>query len=132
MNERLEKLRQHLAGALAAVGALEARYLDEDKLRRALLHRGSVANGDLGALLSKGPGLRPEDEDEPYPRPPSPKEAGQIGALLDLYFALTSEAGTWSFAEMAGWQREAGLKPLKPIKFITAPGNGQQSAVKAR
>ena len=65
-------------------------------------------------------------------RPNSPNEAGQIGALLDLYFALTSEAGTWSFAEMAGWQREAGLKPLKPIKFLTAPGNGQQSAVKAR
>ncbi len=63
-------------------------------------------------------------------RASSPHEAGQIGALLDLYFALTSEAGTWSFEEMAGWQREAGLKPRKPIKFMTAPGNGQQSAVK--
>jgi SAM-dependent methyltransferase len=62
----------------------------------------------------------------------SPREAGQIGALLDLYFALTSEAGTWSFEEMADWQREAGLKPRKPIKFLTAPGNGQQSAVKKR
>jgi SAM-dependent methyltransferase len=65
-------------------------------------------------------------------RPRSPNEAGQIGALLDLYFALTSEAGTWSFKEMANWQREAGLKPLKPIKFVTVPGNGQQPAVKAR
>ncbi|HEX9941604.1 MAG TPA: class I SAM-dependent methyltransferase [Thermoanaerobaculia bacterium] len=65
-------------------------------------------------------------------RPHSPKEAGQIGALLDLYFAVTSEAGTWSFEEMADWQREAGLKPLKPIRFVTAPGNGQQSAVKVR
>lgn len=60
----------------------------------------------------------------------TPKEAGQIGALLDLYFALTSQSGTWSFEEMAGWQREAGLKPMKPIKFLTAPGNGQQAAVK--
>jgi SAM-dependent methyltransferase len=58
------------------------------------------------------------------------RQAGQIGALLDLYFAFTSESGTWSFAEMADWQREAGLKPLKPINFVTAPGNGQQSAVK--
>jgi SAM-dependent methyltransferase len=65
-------------------------------------------------------------------RPRSPKEAGQIGALLDLYFALTSEAGTWSFKEMADWQREAGLEPLKPIKLLTVPGNGQQAAVKAR
>jgi SAM-dependent methyltransferase len=64
-------------------------------------------------------------------RPHSPNEAGQIGALLDLYFALTSQSGTWSFEEMADWQREAGLKPLKPLKFLTVPGNGQQSAVKA-
>jgi 2-polyprenyl-3-methyl-5-hydroxy-6-metoxy-1,4-benzoquinol methylase len=63
-------------------------------------------------------------------RPRSPREAGQIGALLDLYFALTSRSGTWSFAEMADWQREAGLKPLKPVRFRTVPGNGQQSAVK--
>src|SRR3954469_4584328 len=60
----------------------------------------------------------------------SPREAGQSGALLGLYFALTSEPGTWSFAEMAGWQREAGLVPRKPVKFVTAPGNGQQAAVK--
>jgi SAM-dependent methyltransferase len=63
-------------------------------------------------------------------RPASPKEAGQIGALLDLYFALTSQSGTWSFEEMAAWQREAALKPLKPIRFATVPGIGQQAAVK--
>ena len=65
-------------------------------------------------------------------RSATPGQAGQIGALLDLFFAFTSEAGTWSFEEMAGWQREAGLKPLKPIKFVTAPGNGQQAAVKRK
>ena len=65
-------------------------------------------------------------------RPRSPNEAGQIGALLDLYFALTSAAGTWPFKEMADWQREAGLKPLKPIKFVSAPGNGQQAGVKPK
>jgi len=63
-------------------------------------------------------------------RPATPNDAGQIGALLDLYFALTSQSGTWSFEEMAGWQREAGLKPRKPVRFQTVPGNGQQSAVK--
>lgn len=63
-------------------------------------------------------------------RPASPDEAGQIGALLDLYFAVTSRSGTWSFEEMAGWQREVGLEPLKPIKFRTVPGVGQQAAVK--
>jgi SAM-dependent methyltransferase len=65
-------------------------------------------------------------------RPATPGQAGQIGALLDLYFALTSEAGTWSFEEMADWQREAGLTPRKPLKLVTAPGNGQQAAVKRK
>lgn len=65
-------------------------------------------------------------------RPHTPNEAGQVGALLDLYFAFTSRSGTWSFEEMADWQREAGLKPLKPIRFRTVPGNGQQAAVKGR
>ena len=63
-------------------------------------------------------------------RPHSPKEAGQLGALLDLYFAVTSEAGSWSFEDMAAWQREAGLVPQKPIRFRSVPGTGQQVAVK--
>ena len=63
-------------------------------------------------------------------RPRSPKEAGQPGALLDLYFAFTSTSGTWSYEEMANWQREAGLIPKKPIRFRSVPGSGQQVAVK--
>jgi SAM-dependent methyltransferase len=63
-------------------------------------------------------------------RPISPKHGGQTGALLDLYFALTSEAGTWSYEEMAEWQRQAGLEPKRPIRFRTMPGVGQQVAVK--
>lgn len=63
-------------------------------------------------------------------RPRSPKDAGQMGALLDLFFALTSESGTWSYEEMAQWQREAGLLPQKPIRFRSVPGTGQQAAFK--
>jgi SAM-dependent methyltransferase len=55
-------------------------------------------------------------------RPASPSEAGQVGALLDLYYALTSESGTWSIDAMTEWQREAGLTPQKPIRLRTAPG----------
>jgi hypothetical protein len=55
-------------------------------------------------------------------RPPSPDVAGQVGALLDLYFAITSRSGTWSIEEIAGWQREAGLTPRRPIRLWTAPG----------
>ncbi len=63
-------------------------------------------------------------------RPESPGRAGQIGALTDLYFGVTSEGGTWSFSEMAAWQRAAGLRPRRAIKLLTAPGGGLQVATK--
>jgi SAM-dependent methyltransferase len=62
----------------------------------------------------------------------SPREGGQVGGLLDLYFALTSESGTWTFDEMADWTRGAGLAPKKPVRFRTLPGLGMQAAVKPR
>lgn len=63
-------------------------------------------------------------------RPRAVASAGQIGALTDLYFAVTSQAGTWSFAEIATWQRLAGLRPRRPIRLLTAPGGGLQVATK--
>ena len=63
-------------------------------------------------------------------RPETPKEAGQLGALFEFYFALTSQSGTWTPEEIAGWQRDAGLRPRRPIQFRTAPGTGIQAAVK--
>lgn len=63
-------------------------------------------------------------------RPERPGVGGQTGALTDLYFAVTSEGGTWSFAELAGWQRAAGLRPRRPMRLLTAPGGGLQVGVK--
>ncbi len=53
-------------------------------------------------------------------------------AIGDLYFALTSASGFWSFAEMAQWQAQAGLLPRRPIRLLTAPGQGLQIALKPR
>lgn len=95
-------------------------------------HFDDATNRDLSKRIARA--LRPSGIfviQELY-RPSSPGEAGQIGALLDLYFAVTSQSGTWSFEEMAGWQREAGLVPRRPLRLVTAPGTGQQSAVKNR
>ena len=64
-------------------------------------------------------------------RPRSPGEAGQVGALMDLFFALTSESGTWSIEDMTDWQRQAGLTPRKPVRLMTVPGGGLISAVKS-
>jgi SAM-dependent methyltransferase len=62
-------------------------------------------------------------------RPRTPDESGQFAALMDLYFALTSLSGTWSVAEMQGWQRGAGLEPLSPLWLRTLP-NGALLAAK--
>jgi predicted O-methyltransferase YrrM len=64
-------------------------------------------------------------------RSPTAKNAGQLGALLEFFFALTSQSGTWAVQEIADWQRQAGLEPRRAIRFRTAPGVGIQAAVKA-
>jgi SAM-dependent methyltransferase len=64
-------------------------------------------------------------------RPRTAKEAGQVGALLEFYFALTSQSGTWAVEEIADWQRQAGLEPRRPIRFRTVPGVGIQAATKS-
>ena len=61
-------------------------------------------------------------------RPASPGRGGQMGAFFDLYFALTSRSGTWSFNEMRSWQTEAGLVPRKPIRLRFAREIGLQAA----
>jgi 2-polyprenyl-3-methyl-5-hydroxy-6-metoxy-1,4-benzoquinol methylase len=63
-------------------------------------------------------------------RPETPKSADQVGALLDVFFALTSTSGTWSVKEIAAWQKEAGLTHKKNVKFIAIPGAVQVVAVK--
>lgn len=63
-------------------------------------------------------------------RPARPGATGQVGALLDLYFAVTSQAGTWSIDEIAGWQRDAGLAVLRPIRLRTVPGAVEVIATK--
>jgi 2-polyprenyl-3-methyl-5-hydroxy-6-metoxy-1,4-benzoquinol methylase len=65
-------------------------------------------------------------------RPRTPQSAGQFMALLEFYFALTSQSGTWTPEEMADWQRQAGLRSRRPMRFRTAPGVGAQVAVKPR
>ena len=64
-------------------------------------------------------------------RPRDAGQAGQVGALLEFYFALTSQSGTWAVEEIADWQRHAGLRPRRPIRLRTAPGVGLQAAAKA-
>ena len=63
-------------------------------------------------------------------RSPTARKAGQIGALSDFFFAVTSAGGTWSYEEIASWQEAAGLAPLRPIRLRLVPGYGVQAARK--
>jgi SAM-dependent methyltransferase len=64
-------------------------------------------------------------------RPRTPAESGQTAALLDLYFAMVSESGTWPLATMQDWLQSAGLEPLKPIWLRTMPGGALVAGRKA-
>jgi SAM-dependent methyltransferase len=59
-------------------------------------------------------------------RPRAPGKGGQQGAFFDLYFALTSESGLWTFEEMRSWQVEAGLVPRKSMMLVPGGGLGLQ------
>jgi SAM-dependent methyltransferase len=65
-------------------------------------------------------------------RPHSPEAAqkARLGALLDFFFAVTSQSGTWTIEEMAGWQKDAGFIPQKPKWLRSMPGYAQISAQK--
>ena len=63
--------------------------------------------------------------------PKKPGDGGQTAALLDLYFAMMSESGTWSIETMQDWLQSAGLVPLKPIWLRTMPGGALVAGRKA-
>jgi SAM-dependent methyltransferase len=63
-------------------------------------------------------------------RSAAPDRTSQTGAVLDLYFAVTSNSGTWPQGEIAGWFSAAGLRSEKPIHLRTAPGISVMTASK--
>ena len=52
-------------------------------------------------------------------RPSKPGDGGQTAAVLDLYFAMVSESGTWPIETMQDWLQSTRLEPLKPIWLRT-------------
>jgi len=59
-----------------------------------------------------------------YGRSDRPRKGDHL-ALLDFFFAATSESGTWSEREMKGWMQSAGLKHHKTIWLRTIPRHVQ-------
>ena len=61
-------------------------------------------------------------------RPSRPGQGGQQGAFFDLYFALTSQSGLWTFDELRTWQVAAGLVPRRSMSLVPGGGFGLQVA----
>jgi SAM-dependent methyltransferase len=63
-------------------------------------------------------------------RPSHPGAGGGVAAVMDLFFALVNASGTWALEEIVSWQRDAGLEPMKPIRFPSLPGWASAPAAK--
>ena len=57
-----------------------------------------------------------------FVRPPISASGDQIGGALDLFFSLSSSAGTWSLEEMQDWQAQAGLVSPRVQTYLAMPG----------
>ena len=55
-------------------------------------------------------------------RAEKPGEGGVIASASGLYFSVISASGNWSADEIESWQKNAGLKPVKPVTTMTIPG----------
>ena len=122
---------RHLAGDAFATDLGEARY-DAVFTSQFSHHFDDARNRELARRVARA--LRPGGvyviQDLIRPATPRDLRRASLGALMGLFFAATSAAGTWSLAEMASWQREAGLRPLRPRWLRTLPGAAQQAAIK--
>jgi SAM-dependent methyltransferase len=93
-------------------------------------HLDEATNRDLLARVARGLRAGGVVAILEVPRPAHPTAAGQTGALLDLFFAVTSLSGSFSLEELTAWQNTAGLTPGKPIRLRSIPGAIMQPARK--
>ena len=55
-------------------------------------------------------------------RAEKPGEGGLLASAMGLYFSVVSASGNWSQSEIESWQKNAGLKPQKPVTVMALPG----------
>ena len=93
----------------------------DEETNRSLIQRIARALRPGGALVI-----------QEFMRDRYPHAGDHLGALLDLFFAATSESGTWSVEEITDWQRAAGLTSQRPIWLRSVPRHAQQVGWKKR
>jgi SAM-dependent methyltransferase len=122
----------HRAGNAATAELGEEQY-DLVLMSNLAHHFGAVQNHDIARRVARALKRGGAFVIQEPARAERPGQAGQIPALLGLYFAMQSRPGvrTWTVAEMAEWQRLAGLTVRRAKRLRTAPGWVQQAAVGA-
>jgi hypothetical protein len=96
-------------------------------------HLDDASNRALARRVARG--LRPGGlyvvQDLVRPQTPAEARRMRLGALLDLYFAATSGAGTFTLGEMRAWFEAAELEPRRPRWLRALPGMVQFAARRA-
>jgi len=59
-----------------------------------------------------------------------PTPGDHLGGLFDMFFAVTSQAGTYSETEIRQWQLQAGLQPKRSVWLRSIPRHAQIIAKK--
>jgi SAM-dependent methyltransferase len=95
------------------IALLVHHFSDEQNRALAVKVARALRPGGLFLIIDAVRIESPEDANRPNRR---------AGAVLDVYFALTSDSGTWSLGQMQDWQRAAGLRTLRPIWLRSLPG----------
>lgn len=127
--ERMGDRVQHRAGDALTTDLGEASY-DVVLISSLVHHFDDATNVALMQRIARA--LKPGGSVSiiDYIRLETPNEGGQVAWIMNFYFALTSQSGAFSFADMQRWQRAAGLTPRPSARFQTIPGSGIQSATK--
>lgn len=93
---------------LILMSSLSHHFSAEQNLQIAKKIAGSLKEGGYYVLMD-------------FVRPEPKEDSDLIGSSNDLFFALSSTAGTYTVAEMKQWQQAANLAPHKLIRFLTIP-----------
>ena len=122
---------QHQAGDITTTDLGEATY-DLIFIANLVHHFDDATNRAIASKAFRA--LRPGGYYivQDFIRKQEPKKGDHLGALLDLYFAATSQSGTWSVEEIRSWQKGTGLTPKKTVWLRTVPGHAQLVAMKPK
>jgi SAM-dependent methyltransferase len=114
-------LVRHVAGDALADDLGEGRY-DVVMINNLVHHFTADQNRALAAKAARA--LRPGGiyAIGEFIRAQTPGEGGLVASTAGLYFSLTSASGTWSEAEIRGWQAGAGLEAGKAVQPLSMPG----------